>query len=99
MLRPQTSVFGDDAYPTIHDKAAALLHSLARNHPFVDGNKRTAWAAASTFYRINAYTIHVGDGEVIALMVDIAEGQLDVLNIAAILKSWTTPAEFSDWDE
>ncbi|WP_155769446.1 Fic family protein [Mycobacterium asiaticum] len=43
VLRPQATTFGDDAYPTTHEKAAALLHSLTRNHPFVDGNKRTAW--------------------------------------------------------
>ena len=42
VMRPQASAFGDDAYPTIHEKATALLHGLARNHPFVDGNKRTA---------------------------------------------------------
>jgi len=48
VMRPQASAFGDDAYPTIHEKAAALLHGLARNHPFVDGNKRTAWAATSS---------------------------------------------------
>lgn len=51
--RPQTSAFGDDAYPTLWDKAAALLHSLARNHAFVDGNKRTAWASAWVFLRLN----------------------------------------------
>jgi death-on-curing protein len=42
VLRPQTSVFGADAYPDIHTKAGALMHSLVRNHPFIDGNKRTA---------------------------------------------------------
>ena len=41
VLRPQQSVFGSDAYPDIHSKAAAMMHSLIRNHPFVDGNKRT----------------------------------------------------------
>jgi death on curing protein len=49
VLRPQATTFGDDAYPTLHEKAAALLHSLARNHPFVDGNKRTARAATTVF--------------------------------------------------
>ena len=53
IARPQTSVFGDDAYPTLWDKAAALLHSLARNHAFLDGNKRTAWASAWAFLRLN----------------------------------------------
>ena len=53
VARPTASVFGEDAYPTLEDKAAALLHSLARNHAFVDGNKRTAWAAAWAFLRLN----------------------------------------------
>ncbi|MGU3499475.1 type II toxin-antitoxin system death-on-curing family toxin [Mycobacterium sp. C31M] len=51
--RPQATVFGVDAYPQLWDKAAALLQSLARNHALVDGNKRTAWAAAWTFLFIN----------------------------------------------
>lgn len=53
VARPQASVFGDDAYPTLWDKAAALLHSLARNHAVVDGNKRTAWASCWAFLRLN----------------------------------------------
>jgi hypothetical protein len=48
--RPQSTVLGADAYPSVHEKAAAMLHSLARNHPFIDGNKRTAWAAAEVSY-------------------------------------------------
>ena len=46
VMRPQASAFGEDAFPSIHEKAAALLHSLARNHPFVTANKRPAWTAA-----------------------------------------------------
>ena len=88
VLRPHATAFGQDAYPSIHEKAAALLHSLVRNHPFVDGNKRTAWAATSVFYQANGYTVHVDDGEVVALVVDIAEGQCDVPAIAGTLKSW-----------
>lgn len=53
VARPRASVFGDDAYPTLWDKAAALLHSLAHNHAFVDGNKRTAWVSAWAFLRLN----------------------------------------------
>lgn len=44
VARPKAGVFGEDAYSTLDDKTAALLHSLARNDAFVDGNKRTAWA-------------------------------------------------------
>ena len=57
VARPRTTVFGLDAYPDNFAKAAALLQSLARNHALVDGNKRTAWAAAWTFLYINAVAL------------------------------------------
>lgn len=53
--RPRATAFGDDAYPSIWEKAAALLQSLARNHAFIDGNKRTAWLAAATFLGVNGH--------------------------------------------
>jgi len=96
VMRPQASAFGEDAYPTLHEKGAALLHGLARNHPFVDANKRTAWAATSVFYQINGHLLQVEDGAVVALVVDVAEGQLDVPNIAAQLKSWAFPFPVPD---
>jgi death-on-curing protein len=104
VLRPQATAFGDDAYPTLHEKAGALLHSLARNHPFVDGNKRTAWASTAVFYQLNGYVDTQYDpGHVVGLVVDVAEGQIDVPNIAATLKGWTqpfpAPAEWIDDDD
>jgi death on curing protein len=96
VMRPQSSAFGEDAFPSLHEKAAALLHGLARNHPFIDGNKRTAWAATSVFYQINGYNLGVDDGAVVALMVDVAEGQLDVPHIAAVLKDWAQPLPVPD---
>lgn len=54
VLRPQQSVFGSDAYPDIHSKAAAMMHSLIRNHPFVDGNKRTGVLSVIVFYMMLA---------------------------------------------
>lgn len=96
LMRMQATVFGDDAYPSLHEKAAALLHSLARNHPFIDGNKRTAWAATAVFYAINGYRLDIADqGDIIALMVDTAEGLLDVPAIAATLKTWAHPADLT----
>ena len=91
--------------PTLHEKVAALLHSLARDHPFVDGNKRTAWAAAAVFYQINGHVIgaEVDDGLIVGLVVDVAEGLMDVPAIAAALKEWAqpypTPAEWIDDDD
>jgi death-on-curing protein len=81
--RPATSVFGDDAYPTFTEKAAALMHSLVRNHPLVDGNKRLAWSAMRSFCILNgrdlAYT--VDDAE--AFVLAAAAGEFDVPEIAA----------------
>lgn len=55
--RPQLTVYGDDAYPTFDEKAAALLHSLVRNHALVDGNKRLAWAATRVFCILNGHDL------------------------------------------
>jgi death-on-curing protein len=90
---PQQSVFGADAYPDIHTKAAALMHSLIRNHPFLDGNKRTAVLSVIVFYNLNGYAIDAAQGEVVALAVDVAEGQVDVEGIAGVLKDWSRELE------
>ena len=96
VMRPQQSAFGEDAFPTIHEKAAALLHGLARNHPFVNGNKRTAWTATAIFYMVNGYNLPVEASDVIGLTNDAAEGQLGVQDIAFILKDWAQPFPTDD---
>lgn len=90
VARPQTTVFGDLAYPTIHLQAAALLHSLARNHPLVDGNKRLAWSSARVFLLMNdvdlAYDIDAAEKMVLA----VARGECEVEEIAQSVESWST---------
>lgn len=93
IMRPQQSVGGQDAYPSVHLKAAALMYSLARNHPFVDGNKRTAAVATLTFCLINGQIIRMGDSDLIALTLDVAEGQLDVPTIAKRLEDRSVAIE------
>lgn len=88
VLRPQASAFGQDAYPDLHTKAAALFHSLARNHCFIDGNKRIAVSAMAVFYVLNGYRLVVEASELVALATDTAEGQQDVSGIAGHLKNW-----------
>jgi death-on-curing protein len=92
IARPQTTVSGDDAYPTLWDKAAALLHSLARNHAFVDGNKRTAWASAWAFLRLNGIdlsdTYDVDYAE--QLVLTAAVGDIDWPKIADGLRTLAT---------
>ncbi|MCA1604421.1 MAG: type II toxin-antitoxin system death-on-curing family toxin [Acidobacteria bacterium] len=78
ILRPQQSVFGSDAYPDMHTKAAAMMHSIIRNHAFIDGNKRTGVLAMILFHNLNGYRIETVQEDLIALALDIAEGQIDV---------------------
>jgi death-on-curing protein len=81
--RPQITVFGDDAYSTFEDKAAALLHSLVSNHALVDGNKRLAWSAARIFCLLNGRDLTYTVDEAEDLMLSAASGQLDVPQISA----------------
>jgi death-on-curing protein len=89
--RPQASAFGEDAYPTLAEKAAALLHSLARNHPFVDGNKRTATLATIAFLELNQIRVKWNREEALEFIVAVAEGKHDVPAIARWLEANTEP--------
>jgi death on curing protein len=85
--RPRTSVLGQDAYPDLLSKAAALLHSLARNHPLVDGNKRLAWLATYVFCAKNGVELDPPDDEAYDLVMALAAGRLDdVAEIAEALQ-------------
>ena len=77
--RPRTTAFGRDAYPDLHTKAAALLHSLAKNHALVDGNKRLALAAAMAFLGINGERLRLNNDEAYELVMAVAAGELDEL--------------------
>jgi death on curing protein len=83
--RPQSSAFGEDAYPTFAGKAAALLHSLARNHSLVDGNKRLAWAATRAFCLLNHHDLKFSVDDAEQLVLSVARGELDVPEIAATI--------------
>lgn len=82
VARPRSSAFGADAYPSIALKAAALLHSLVRNHALVDGNKRLGWLATVVFLDLDDHPVALDDDEAFELVVDVAEGKLDVEDIA-----------------
>ncbi|MFI8101799.1 type II toxin-antitoxin system death-on-curing family toxin [Streptomyces sp. NPDC086023] len=87
LARPQSSVFGQDAYPDVWQKAAALMESLARNHGLVDGNKRIAWYATWVFLHMNGHPLDaqfdVDEAE--QFVLDVCQGALDVPKIAAQL--------------
>lgn len=88
--RPRASVFGQDAYPDLWTKAASLLHSIARNHPLVDGNKRLAWHSAIVFLALNGADVTVDDDTAYDFVISVATGDLDdVEKIAERLRSFT----------
>ena len=94
LARPRASVFGDDAYPDLHLKAAALLHSLARNHALVDGNKRLAWTSCLTFLGINGQRIAASEDDRFDFVIRVATGaESDLEDIAAQLRAWSDPSE------
>jgi death-on-curing protein len=80
--RPQATVFGEDAYPTLATKTAALMHAIARNHALVDGNKRLAWAATRVFCLLNGHDIAFSVDDAEALVLAVASGTADVPDIA-----------------
>ncbi len=84
--RPRSSAFGEDAYPNLRLKAAALLHSVARNHALVDGNKRLAWLAAVVFLDLNGHAPDLDDDTAFALVMDVARGDVSVEEIASRLR-------------
>lgn len=93
--RPATTVFGDDAYPGLHAKAAALVHSICKNHALVDGNKRLALAALLAMLGVNGQRLTMDNDEAYDFIIEIASGELDeVALIAARLASSTEPANF-----
>lgn len=91
LARPRTTVFGEDAYPTLDHKAAALLQSLVGNHGLVDGNKRLALACTSVFLTINGHPLELNDAsEAYDLVIAVATGELvEVSDIAQALRGGT----------
>jgi len=85
--RPETSVGGQDAYPDLWTKAAALLQAIVKNHALVDGNKRLGWLATAVFLDINGVEItSASNDDVYELVMGVAAGSQDVDGIAAELR-------------
>jgi death-on-curing protein len=83
LARPRASALGTDAYETLAEKAAALTHSLARNHGLIDGNKRLTLAALIAFLGMNGRRLTWSNDEAYEFIVDVASGRIDaVLDIA-----------------
>jgi death-on-curing protein len=92
LARPQASAFGSDAYPDLHTKAGALLHSVASHHGLVDGNKRLALAATIAFLGINGWRLILTNEQAYDLIIAVASGELDDLQaIADSLRTGSQP--------
>lgn len=86
LARPRTTIFGRDAYETFEEKAASLLHSLARNHALIDGNKCLAWSATRIFCLMNGYDFNYTIDSAEQLVIGVAIGKYEVVQIAPMLK-------------
>lgn len=86
--RPQVTVFGEDAYPGIDEKAAVLMESLVGNHALVDGNKRIGWLATVVFYGLNDIVLDAPDDDAYDLVIAIASGTAAYQDAAAQLAQW-----------
>ncbi|MCB5283487.1 type II toxin-antitoxin system death-on-curing family toxin [Arthrobacter sp. AL08] len=86
LARPATTVMGTEAYPQLATKAAALLESVARFHPLIDGNKRTAWTLMVLFLWINGYRHVFSADDAFDLVVGVAAGDIDLKRSAILIE-------------
>ena len=91
LARPATTLFGADAYPSLAMKAAALMESVVRNHPFVDGNKRSGWTLTVALLWINGLVHDMTTAEGFDLVVGVAEGRFDLEAATAIWEAHVRP--------
>lgn len=86
--RPTSHVWGHHAYPTLDDKAAALLESLVGHHALIDGNKRLGWLAVVVFYGLNGVNVDAPDDDAYDLVISVATGTATIADSAAALRAW-----------
>jgi death on curing protein len=93
VARPAMTFGGEDLYPDVPAKAAALMHSLALNHPFLDGNKRVAAHAAVLFVLLNGFELIASPPELVEVTLAVAEGALEVESLAIWFRQRLRPIE------
>jgi death-on-curing protein len=86
LTRPQITFAGEDLYPDVESKAAAVMHSLVMNHPFVDGNKRTGAAVAELFLNLNGVELEADDDDLVAVTLSVARGEVNAEALAIWLR-------------
>lgn len=94
--RPAATVFGEDAYPDLYTKVAALFESLASNHAFVDGNKRTAVVAAMHMLYWNGFDFIASDTDVVNIALAVAQHEIDVHKLAEFFRRYSVPLDYGD---
>lgn len=91
--RPRTSLFGADAYPDLHTKAAALLESTVRNHALIDGNKRLGWMLCYDFLALNRQLLAPAEDDAYDFVIAVVEGKFELAEMAAWLAENVTPLD------
>ncbi|MFM2238079.1 MAG: hypothetical protein RL389_426 [Actinomycetota bacterium] len=89
LARPKTSLFGEDAYQTLELKGAALMHSIIKNHPMIDGNKRSSWIALNSFFEINGKTINADTEDAFEFVLAVATDAINLEQMASWIKDHT----------
>jgi len=90
IARPQSSFGGDDLYPNVFNKAAALFHSLMFNHAFIDGNKRTTIASTARFLSLNGFELDVSQEDFVAFPLLVENKHFSVEKISKWIESHST---------
>ena len=88
LAQPQATFFGEFLHPTISDQAAAYLYHIAKNHPFMDGNKRTAFATMIAFLSMNGYDLNLSSEEAYTLVMRIAQGEMTKEEISEFIQQY-----------
>ncbi|MEH2417880.1 type II toxin-antitoxin system death-on-curing family toxin [Nostoc sp.] len=86
LAQPQATFGGELLHPTIHEQAAAYLYHLAMNHPFIDGNKRTAFAVMDTFITLNGYSLNLSQEQAYNLVIRVVEKEIPKEELSAFLE-------------
>lgn len=87
IAQPQASFSGQLLHPDIYSQAGAYLYHITLNHPFIDGNKRTAFAVTDTFIRLNGYSLNIQDQEAYEMVIKVATRELDKQSLMEYLST------------
>lgn len=86
LSQPKATFFGELLHPTLHEQAAAYLYHIAKNHPFLDGNKRTAYGAMEAFLRLNGYNLDLSNEEAYNMVMQVAQSEMTKEELSSFLE-------------